>query len=649
MTGRRFALIVAACLFAVFVASNILVNTWFKGARLDLTQNQLYSLSRGTRDIIRDIAEPVELKFFFSRNAAAADPFTQAYGARVRELLETYAARSNGRVRFVEINPEPFTDAEEEAAQSGIEPLQARTGGDPLYFGLVGSNSVDDTRVIPFFTAEREPFLEYEITRLIYELDNPNLPKIGLITGLPMDPALAQTPFGAQAGQSLFSTELGRLMDVETLDPTFSAIPDDVDVLAIIHPYPLSPEQLFAIDQFILAKGRAFIALDPASLVSLQGGFDPLMGPAMIPPASDLGPLLRAWGVQMAPEVVLDLGGAMPVLAAGPGGQQQQIPRPIFFRIDPPAIDREDLTTAWLQRGLVFGAAGAFDVADIEGVETTTLARTSVDTMRIPAAIAMTRPSPIELLQAWVPANQREIVALRLSGTLPSAYPNGPPDPLPPAEGEPPPTPTPAPGAAPARALQRSATPAQIVLVADTDFLADDFYVAPDQSGATFADNGSFALNAIDILTGSDALVSLRSRAPSLRPMTVLQNLQSQAEQRIQQRYQELQAELQQTEAELARLQQRGQGSNYFRGDLGAELTPEETTELNRFTRRMGEIRQELRYIGRVLRADVDRLEGWVTFVNVWLMPLLVAGAGVFVFWRRQRRNRRSAGPGARA
>ncbi|MBC7769521.1 MAG: ABC transporter, partial [Phycisphaerales bacterium] len=203
----------------------------------------------------------------------------------------------------------------------------------------------------------------------------------------------------------------------------------------------------------------------------------------------------------------------------------------------------------------------------------------------------------------------------------------------------PPPAPAPAPAPTePAAPLAASATPAEIVIVADVDFLADDFYVDP-RSGGAAADNASFALNAIDVLGGSDALVSLRSRAPSLRRMDLVEEMERSAERRIRDRQEALQRELQDTEARLAELQERGRASGFFSGDLGAELTPEETLEIERFRTRVTAVRSELRDTERNLRSDIDALETGVVFLNVWLAPLLVAGAGLFLFWRRQRRG----------
>lgn len=661
MSGRRFALLAALALLIMFVSGNLIANSWFKSWRLDLTENHLYSLSAGTQRTLDDLTEPVQLTLYYSRNAATPLPDLQAYAARVREMLQTFQARSHGRVRFVEVDVEPFTEQEDDAVEAGIEPVRPFEGADPIYFGLAGSNAIDDKRAIPMFDPQREPFLEYELTRLIYELEHPNRTRVALITALPIDPAASADPNFPARGASMFATEMGRLMDVTKLPSDFTEIPD-VDVLAIIHPGVLTERQLYAIDQFVLRKGRAFVALDPASLAAEQaaGALDPFSPGAPPPVSSTLEPLLERWGVAMTPTVVLDLEGALPVAVEDPsgGGQTANAPQPLFFAVPAEQLDRQDLMTAWLRRGVNFGLAGGLSWSERPGVEVEALARTSGRTMRMPAAQALGRPSPYDVLRNWQQSGGRvETVALRLSGNLDTAFPNGPP-----AEPSAAPAGAGAGGAEqaadaaappgqvvrPASAtsespgagrLTRSATPAQIVIVADTDFLADDFYVDP-RSGAPAADNASFALNAIDVLGGSDALVSLRSRAPSMRRMEMVDEMEREAQRRIESRQEQLQNELHETEAQLADLRARGRGSEFFTGDLGAELTPEENATIERFRARVVEVRGELRNVERDLRSDIDRLKAMVVFINVWLGPLLVAAAGMFLFWRRQRRVR---------
>lgn len=646
MSARRYALLAALAIFIAFVAANVTSNSWFRSWRLDLTENQLYSLSRGTQQTLDELSEPIELTLYYSRDAAAPLPQLTAYAARVREMLQTFAARSHGRVRFVEIDVEAFSEDEDAAVEAGIEPVRPFEGADPIYFGLTGANAIDDQRVIPLFSPEREAFLEYEITRLIYELESPERTHVALITSMPIDPAAAADPQTA-LGQSLFATEMGRLLDVTKLEADFTEIPADTDVLAVIHPGALNERQLYAIDQFVLRRGRAFIALDPAAMRGAQTSFDPFNPVAPIPTASTLEPLMARWGLAMTPSVVLDAENALPVQVQDPmTGAVGQAPQPLFFSVPAEQMDREDLMTAWLRRGINFGLAGGLSWSEREGVQVAPLARTSGETMRLPAAQALARPSPYDIAAMWPPSGGRiETVALRLTGNLETAFPNGAPAAPVLVEGAEAPAAPPATEVAPVEEapplehLARSATPAQLVVVADVDFLEDDFYVDP-QSGGAAADNASFALNAIDVLGGSDALVSLRSRAPSLRRMELVDEMEADAERRIRTRQEELQLELRETEARLAELQERGRGSGFFSGNLGAEMTPEENAEIESFRERVVAVRGELRRAERDLRGDIDRLQTLIVFVNIWLAPLLIAAAGVFLFWRRQRRGR---------
>jgi ABC-type uncharacterized transport system involved in gliding motility auxiliary subunit len=641
MSARRYAILAALALFIAFIAVNVLSNSWFRSWRLDLTEDQLYSLSPGTQETLNELSEPLQLTLYYSRDAARTQPQLQAYAARVREMLQTFQARSGGRVRFVEVDVEPFSEDEDDAVEAGIEPIRLREGGDPIYFGLSGANAIDDRVGIPYLAMEREAFLEYEITRLIFELENPARTRVALITSLPIDPAAAADPLGA--GQSVFATEMGRLLDVTKLAPDFTEIPD-VDVLAIIHPGALSAAQLYAIDQFVLRTGRAFVAIDPASMLAEQStSFDPFNPVAPAPTSSNLGPLLERWGVTMAPSVVLDAENALAVSVQDPQtGQPGEAPQPLFFVVpaEEGGLNREDLMTAWLRRGVNFGLAGGLTTSTREGLTVTPLARTSGRTMRMPAATAMMRPSPYDIMAMWPQSGRVETIALRLSGPVQTAFPQGRPaaEALPEAvDGAPQAATLPQPAAA-AEHLTRSATPAEIVIVADVDFLADDFYIDP-RNGSPGADNASFALNAIDVLGGSDALVSLRSRAQSVRRMDLIDDMERDAQRRIRESQERLLANLQETEGELAELQARGRGSGFFSGDLGAELTPEENAAVERLRQRVAGVRSELRGNERNLRGDIEQVEAAVVFINVWLAPILIAGAGLFLFWRRQRRG----------
>lgn len=627
MTARRYALIVFAALAAIFLAGNVLASSWFSGARLDLTENKLYSLSSGTKRTLKELNEPITLTFYYSRDAAANYPQVRTYGARVRELLQSYSRISNGRVRVLEIDPVRFTEQEDAAVEAGLEPLRLEQGGDPIYLGVTGVNAVDEKVTIPQLSWEREPFLEYEITRLISELQSSARKKVALITALPWEPEAASAEAGGQGGQPYVLSELVRLADVQKLQPDFTGIDADTDMLAIIHPWALTEQQLYVIDQFLMAKGRAFIALDPAAVMAGQQQQNPFGMPMGPPQAQSSLPLfLQKWGITMSNEAVIDRAHALPIQTMGPTGQPVVMPQPLFFEIPAAQLSREDLVTANLARGMNVGAPGALTWTAVPGLTVTPLARTSGETMRIPADLALSRPDPASLLQQYVPASRQETVALRLSGKLPSAF------------AAKPATVAAAPDA---RHLAASEGEAAIILVSDVDFLDDNFYLAGAPGGGRQAllDNASFLLNGVDQLSGSDALVSLRSRAPSLRKMEVVERIRNDAQAEMVETQDELQAELAETEQGLRALEEKGQGSGFFSGNLGAELTGAERAQIEKFRAKTLEVRKKLRAVERGYRTKLDDLKGWLILINVWLAPILVAAAGIYMMLRRQRRT----------
>jgi ABC-type uncharacterized transport system involved in gliding motility auxiliary subunit len=169
-------------LAVLFLGIVMLSNLGLRGMRLDLTQNRLYTLSPGTQQVLGELKEPVNLYFYFSREAAAKQaPLLMPYATRVREFLDEVAARSGGRIRLRVIDPQPFSEDEDHATEVGLQSLQSGSG-DPLYFGLAGTNSTDGRSAIPSFLPDREEFLEYDVAKLIHELATPKKPVIGLMS-----------------------------------------------------------------------------------------------------------------------------------------------------------------------------------------------------------------------------------------------------------------------------------------------------------------------------------------------------------------------------------------------------------------------------------------------------------------------------------
>jgi ABC-type uncharacterized transport system involved in gliding motility auxiliary subunit len=615
MSASRYALVVFLALIVLFAASNIVVSRWFADARLDLTQNRLYSLSQGTKETLARLNEPVTFTFFYSRDAAADDPALRAYAGRVRELLQSYARASRGRVRVLEVEPVRFTEAEDSALNAGIVPLDRGPTQDPVFLGVQGANAVDEQIAIPQLRPERETFLEYELTRLVAELQEPTKARVGLITAMPWDPAVA-----ALAPQPTIITDLARFADVTVLARDFTEIPADVEILALLHPWPLDEGQRYAVDQFLMNKGRALVAVDPAALTA-DGAMTTLGEPAFTPNSSSLAAFFTVWGLSLSPDVVLDGEGAVEVQALGPDGRPAMLPHPLLFRTPVEQIDRDDLVTSGLSRGMIFGAPGALVWSPVDGVTITPLVRTSGATMRFPAADALAQPQPMDVIRRFTPMGRQETLAVRLNGRIKSAFGAAPP-----------------PGAASdAEHLAEAVEDATIVVVADVDFLTDGFFVDP-QSGS-FADNGAFVLNTMDQLAGSTALLSLRARAPSARRLDRVDAIRRAAQAEMAESEEALREELARTEQQLRALRSRDGRAGYFAGALGEELTADEQAEMARFTQRALEIRRDLRAQERGVRARLEQLEGRLIALNVWAPPLLVAAIGIALAWRRRRKT----------
>jgi ABC-type uncharacterized transport system involved in gliding motility auxiliary subunit len=601
MRPRAYALFMAAILVSVFMSANMLAGIWLRGVRVDATAGHLYALSPGTRQTLASLAEPIDLTFFYSAEAGAKYPAVRAYAARVREMLQSYAGRARGKLRLHEVEPVRFSESEDAANGAGIAPITPAAGAEPIYLGISGANAVDGRATLSALDPNREAYLEYDITRLIVELETPRVLTVAVISSLPLDPAAAGEP---GPHQPLFFSELARGARIEVLARDFTAIAEDASLLLVVQPWPLSEDQLYAVDQFVLRKGRALFAVDPAAI-----GWDDAPGVA---PSADLTGLFSAWGVTLSSDALIDGQNALNVQTSDAFGRSIVAPQPLYFRITPPQLARDDLITAALSRQINVAAPGALTWSGKDGVTVTPLATTSSAVAHLPAAAALARPDPRSVIEQYRPSGKIETVGLRLSGVLPSAFAGRP--------GQ----------------LTKSAGTAQIVIVSDSDFLNDGFYVG--ENGAPFADNAAFALNAVDMLAGSDALAALRSRAPSRRPLTAIEAMQSAAGARLATTQAKLRQQLADTEQRLAALQERGGQPGPFRGDLGQELSAAEREAVDRFRAQAMQVRSELRAVERDFRRDIDSLEARVKFLNVWLIPLLLAGAALYVSWRRARR-----------
>ncbi len=613
-------------LLLAFIASVIVSNELFRGWRIDFTENSLYTLSDGTERILENIDEPINLYFFYSDQATAGIPSLRTYADRVREMLEEFEGQADGNIRLSIIDPLPFSEDEDRAAQFGLQGVQLGVTPDPVYFGLAGTNSVDVEEIIPFFQPDKEAFLEYDVAKLVATLANPERAVIGLVSGVSM--AGGFDPMTQRMSQPWVAYEqANQLFEVRDLGTSFSSIDDDIGVLWIVQPKDLSLETQYAIDQFVLAGGRAMIFVDPLADV------DPAQAEGMpqgMPPlgqGSDLPLLFEAWGIDFSTdEVVADAQLALPLTAAGSG-------RPVrhygYLGVSAEWMNDGDIVTGDLNV-INLATAGHFSTVDGGAARLEPLLSSSGSSMVMPATRLSYVPDPAVLQDGFVPSGEQQVIAARVTGTLPSAFPNG----RPLAEVSSAPADSSA--AVDSGHLTESAVPANLIVVGDVDMLDNQLWVQVQsffgqRIANAFASNGAFVANALESLAGSSDLIAVRSRASFTRPFSRVDALRAGAEAEFRETENRLQSELADTERRLLELQSSREDS----GNL--LLSPEQQAEIDRFIDQRANIRRELRSVQRNLDADIERLGTTLKILNIGLVPVLLTAFVLFAVWRRNR------------
>ena len=616
-TRKTFGATALVALAILFIGITILITFVLRGARIDMTESNLYSLAPGTQKIVSSLGEPVNLYFFFSQEASAQSPQMRAYAQRVRELLEEMSQRSKGKLRLNVIDPKPFSEDEDRAAEFGLQAVPLSANGESVYFGLAGTNSTDGRETIGLFQPDKEEFLEYDVASLIYRLSNAKRATVGLISSLPVDAQFDQMSGQMQPGWASIA-QLRELLEVRSLQPDGADIPADIGVLMVVHPKELSPQALYAIDQFVLRGGKLISFIDPQSENDSPGA---QMGmPQMGGKSSTLGPLLDAWGVQFDPNQIVgdrELGLTVSLQQGKPPSQHIAI-----IGFNRASMNPKDVTVSALDTINVM-TAGALSKKEGATIEFEPLIQSSANAALLPAVKLMFLPDSEALLDGFKPTGTRYTIAARVHGKLKSAFPNGKPG----AEG------------AAGQHLTESKDDANVIIVADTDILADPLWVRTQnvfgqRFAVAWANNGDFISNSVDNLAGSADLISVRGRQSFFRPFTKVDELRRQAGDQLRAKEKELDQELKDTEQKLSALEG-GRGNQ-----ASLAISPEQEAELARFQQERVRIRKELRETRRSLDEEIEKLGTRLKAINIALVPSLIAIGAIFLAVLRRRRLR---------
>lgn len=617
-TKRRFLdatglLILPAAFLALIMVSNVTL----RSLRLDLTENQLYSLADGTRSILASLEQPVTLKFFFSDQATREDPAIRRYAQRVQDLLEEYERAGGGMVNLEIIDPLPFSEAEDEAAGYGLGVLQSAALAEPFYFGLVGLDESGEAVVAPAFQAADEAFLEYDVSKLIYTLTHPERPIIGLISGLPVAGGWNTSTRTPEQSWAAYQG-IEQIFEVKPIAPGESHIPDDIELLLVIHPKNLPQSEIYAIDQFVLRGGRLMVFVDPLAETDTTSmdPQNPLAGGAG-DRSSDLPELFAAWGVDYDPtRVVVDRNLALPVTTSGP----QSVDHIAMLGVTTEQINQDDVATGLL--GLIHIAmAGRLAPSETGTTTFTSLITTTDDAMTLPVDRFFYLDDFDSLRDGYTPGGSELIIAARIEGDVDSAFGDAPPEGVETNDLE---------------HLSSSQVPANIIVVADADLLADMLW-AQVQSFfgqrvvSAFADNGNLLNNGLDNLSGSSDLISVRGGQSYRRPFEKVAELRRQADGAFRAKELELQQQLDETEKRLTELQS---------GDNDGQvltMNEEQSAEIERYMDQRLQIRKELRQVRHELDRSIEQLGNRLALLNILTVPLLLTVLAIALWLLRRR------------
>lgn len=595
--------------------------------RVDLTKEKAYTLSEGTKAILAKLDTPVKIRLYCTQNETPTDysVYLKAYAKRVEDLLSEYRQAAHGKLVIEKYDPQPNSDAEDSARLDGME-AQNLPGGEPFFLGLAVSQ-FDAKQSIPFLSPDRERQLEYDLSRAISRVVTPEKPIIGVMTALPVfgsepNPMMAQMGQQNQQPPWELLTQLQNDFTVRRVVMDTTKIDDDIKVLLVIYPKDISDTAQYALDQFVMRGGKLIAFLDASSQVDSRGQ-NPMMG--QVPGGgTSLDKLLNAWGIKFdSGKVVADRNFAMNL---GEEGDTTQI-RPIWLKLTSDGINSNDIATAELD-DVWFFSGGAFSGTPVQGLTETVLLNSTTNSQLVDGMLAQI--SGAEVLKNFKSSGVKYPLAVRLTGTFKTAFPDGNPGEKKDEAGK----------SADKKSeafLKETKENNTVVLVGDADMFYDGFSlrrVNTPFGAMAMAMNGnlSFAQNLVEQMSGDNNLIAVRSRAVIQRQFTRLKEIQDAAQERYAGKIKELEESRDQAVARLQELQQqKNPNQKYIE-------SPEQKAEVEKWEKSKAKFSADVRTVQKDLSRDVKSLQQRVEIVNIAAMPLvvIVAGVGLAVFKRKR-------------
>ncbi|MBJ2282735.1 ABC transporter [Pseudomonas haemolytica] len=556
----------------LFLAFNLVWVPKLPNIRWDFSQEKIHTLSPAARQLLTTLESPLDLYYFNALNAPQKNQVLKRYGRRVEDLLKTFEKAANGMINLHIIDPTPFS---EDAYKAGLFGLDGAQG----FLGLIGTRAGHGTQRIEVFSPEHESLLEYEISHLIHKLMHPERPTIGLLSGLPLD---------QPAGELL--EQMREQFNVVELASDIVQVPPSISTLMVVQPRALPQRALYAIDQSVLRGTKLMIFIDPVSEI----GADAVSANTL------LEGLLTAWGIQMpADKLLVD---NLYALSATPGPGMPTVLHPARLELPRQAMTATDIS-AWRLGAVTVSSSGALSLTTKNRMRFTPLLQSSRQSALLDAKRFASATSFDSLIDETATSGQHHVIAARLEGPAYSAFPDG-------LKGQPP-------------SLQR-AEQIQMVVVADTDLLADAVSNARPNS------NVQFVLNTLDNLAAPEVLRRIRPRVVT-QPLHRLDLMRDAAAQSYRKSSGELERRLEHSEKAWERL-------NPPHASLVTQVV-DTNTHLQALNKERLQLPIELHALKTEAYASLHRFEQTLKWLLVTAMPLLSGLIALFLFLYQRRRR----------
>ena len=602
---KKYFFISVVSTILLFLSFNFIINKVNFNIGIDFTSTKTFTLSKGTKNVLANIEEPLKIEFIYSRSLSKNIPIIQNYATQIEGLLNRYDSLAKGKIDFQIIEPEPYSDQEDYVERYGVQGFPVGLEGSNIYFGMIATNTTDDLEIIPFFDPSKGGSLEKQLTDIVYKLNRVEKPKIGLLTQVETKSPNPNIPL---QGEYIIFEQLENYYDIEYLSPT-AEIFENIDLLVVYHPAEISENTEYAIEQFILRGGKTLIFVDP--YFEKDDYTDKI---------STLNNVFKTLNINYVDRVILD--GTQATRLQTQQNISDSTSLQTLLKLNWPEVrtdfinQQEDISNG-LSLVRLISPGGLMKLEEESQTTYSSILSSSELTMDLSIQEVQ---DPIELINNFNPTGLIYDFAVKVGGTAQSNFDN--------FEGK------------YSDHISQSQENINVIVFSDADFIRGPYWARVQKFlNSTVieesSDNGTLVSNIMDVMTGFDDFIDLRNKETPFRPFTVVQKLQAEAEKQYLGQEQELQQKLDLTLQEIKNL-------SGGRDNENVQLSENQMEELALFQLEVERTRKELREVRRNLNKDIDALANKINVLNTFLIPIILIILMFFVPYQLGIRKRKS-------